>query len=43
MDKKKEKAFDEKIKRFDRCFCGILVNVAVSILTTVFVYTQVLH
>ena len=30
----KEKAFDEKVKRFDRWLMGILLNIAVSMLTT---------
>ena len=34
MDKKKEKAFDEKIKRFNEWTFGIFVNIGVSMLTT---------
>ena len=37
MDKEKEKAFDEKIKRFDKWITEILVNVLVSLITTLFV------
>lgn len=33
----KEKALEEKVKRFDRKILGILTNIAVSMLTTIFI------
>lgn len=37
MDKEKQKAFDEKIKRFDKGIWEIIVNIGVSMITTLFV------
>ena len=34
MDPEKEKAFDEKVKCFDKWLIGIVMNIGVSMLTT---------
>lgn len=33
----REKEFNRKVKRFDRALCSKLINIAVSMLTTLFV------
>lgn len=42
MDEK-EKAFDEKVKRFNRNAAGILVNMCVSMATTILIHILLLH
>ena len=34
MDDKNKKANDDKVKRFDKWLTGILLNIAISMLTT---------
>ncbi len=43
MDPKKEKAFDEKVKRFDRNVIGVLLNMLVSMVTAIFVHIMLMH
>lgn len=39
MVSEKEKAFNQKVKRFDRLFCEIVANIFVSAITTLAVLT----
>ncbi|GEM_PF-6161397 len=41
MDKK-EKVFRDKVKRFDRIFLEIYLNILISVITTIFIYTKFL-
>ncbi len=36
----KEKAFDEKVKRFDKFLIEILINIIVSVLTTIWLIAK---
>lgn len=34
-EQEREEAFNQKVKRFDRAFVGLLINIVVSIVATV--------
>lgn len=39
-EKEKKKAFDDKVKRFDKNLLEILTNIAVSAITTLFILAK---